>query len=173
MLIEAAQHLDRHPGPLGHFFRRLAQKKNRNVAVVAGARKLATIAWLMLTSNEPYRDALPSTTGAKWSRLRIKATRQRRRGGSAKGEKPTAKLPGGSGTIKALAEVDDSECLPQTGSLTAGEQRVVEREPPATSPGWACLVEWDDSSGSTMRMQLQDIKASDLVALRRSFWEGR
>ena len=37
MLIEAAQHLDKHPGPLGHFFRRLCRKKNRNVAVVAGA----------------------------------------------------------------------------------------------------------------------------------------
>ena len=35
MLIEAAQHLDKHPGPLGHFFRRLLRKKNRNVAVVA------------------------------------------------------------------------------------------------------------------------------------------
>ena len=28
---------DKHPGPLGHFFRRLCRKKNRNVAVVAGA----------------------------------------------------------------------------------------------------------------------------------------
>ena len=27
MLIEAAQHLDKHPGPLGHFFRRLCRKK--------------------------------------------------------------------------------------------------------------------------------------------------
>ncbi len=127
MLIEAAQHLGKHPGPLGHFFRRLAKKKNRNVAVVAGARKLATIAWLMLTSNEPYRYALPSTTAAKLSRLRIKATGERRRGGSAKGEKCTAKLPGGSRTIKALTEVYDSEGLPRTGSLTVGEQRVVER----------------------------------------------
>ena len=35
MLIEAAQHLDKHPGPLGCFFRRLMKKKTRNVAVVA------------------------------------------------------------------------------------------------------------------------------------------
>jgi len=41
MLIQAAQHADRHPGPLGVFFRRLAHKKGRNVAVVATARKLA------------------------------------------------------------------------------------------------------------------------------------
>jgi len=51
MLVEAAQHLDKHPGPLGHFFRRLAKRKNRNVAVVAGARKLAAIGWQMLATN--------------------------------------------------------------------------------------------------------------------------
>ena len=52
MLIEAAQHLDKHPGPLGHFFRRLCRKKNRNVAVVAAARKLACIGWRMLVTGE-------------------------------------------------------------------------------------------------------------------------
>ena len=41
MLIQAAQHADRHPRPLGAFFRRLAHMKNRNIAVVATARKLA------------------------------------------------------------------------------------------------------------------------------------
>ncbi len=51
--------------------------------------------------------------------------------------------------------------------------RFVEREPPATSQGLACLVEWEDSSGAKMRMQLQDIKTTDLVALRRSFWAAR
>ncbi|MGC2311010.1 MAG: IS110 family transposase, partial [Candidatus Babeliaceae bacterium] len=51
MLVQAAQHVARHPGPLGAFFRRLAKKKNHNVAVVAAARKLVTIAWQMLTHN--------------------------------------------------------------------------------------------------------------------------
>ena len=51
MLIQAAQHADRHPGPLGVFFRRLAHKKGRNVAVVATARNLATIGWHMLQNN--------------------------------------------------------------------------------------------------------------------------
>ena len=35
MLVQAAQHIGKHPGPLGHFFRRLKQRKNHNVAVVA------------------------------------------------------------------------------------------------------------------------------------------
>ena len=49
----------RHPGPLGHFFRRLKRRKGHNVAVVATARKLVTIAWHLLTKREPYRYAVP------------------------------------------------------------------------------------------------------------------
>ncbi len=127
MLVEAAQHLDRHPGPLGHFFRRLAKKKNRNVAVVAVARKLAVIGWQMLIQNQPYRYAIPRTTERKLSRLRVKATGVRRKGGVAKGQTPCGKLPGGSRTIKALAEVCQSEGLPAPPSLTPGEQRTVQR----------------------------------------------
>ena len=125
MLIEAAQHLDKHPGPLGHFFRRLAKKKTRNVAVVAAARKLAMIAWRMLSNNEPYRYAIPRSTETKLSRLRVKATGQRRKSGPPKGDKGTAKLPGGSRTIKPLAEVCREEGLPATQPLSPGEQRTV------------------------------------------------
>ncbi len=85
MLIQAAQHLGQHPGPLGHFFRRLARRKNHNVAVVAGARKLAVIGWQMVVTGEPYRYAAPRTTETKLARLRVKATGQRRRSGPAKG----------------------------------------------------------------------------------------
>lgn len=126
MLIQAAQHLDKHPGPLGHFFRRLTKKKNRNVAVTAAARKLATIGWRLLTRNEPYRYAIPRSTETKLSRLRVKATGQRRTGGSKKGTKSTAKLPGGSRTIKSLAAVCQSEGLPSPRALPPGEQRTIE-----------------------------------------------
>lgn len=125
MLIEAAQHLDKHPGPLGNFFRRLLRKKNRNVAVVAVARKLAVIGWHMLVTGEPYRYAIPRSTEAKLARLRVKATGVRRRGGSPKGTKATAKLPGGSRTIRSLPEVCQSEGLPAPKPLSAGEQRTV------------------------------------------------
>ena len=62
MLVQAAQQLGRHPGPLGNFFRRLKRRKNHNVAVVACARKLVIIAMHMLKNNEPYRYAQPATT---------------------------------------------------------------------------------------------------------------
>lgn len=125
LLVEAAQHLDKHPGPLGNFFRRLAKKKHRNVAVVAAARKLAAIAWRMLTRHEPYRYAIPRSTETKLARLRVKATGQRRTSGNPKGTKCAAKLPGGSRTIKPLAEVYRAEGLPAPEPLSAGEQRTV------------------------------------------------
>jgi transposase len=132
MLVEAAQHLDKHPGPLGHFFRRLLKKKSRNVAVVAAARKLAMIGWLMLKSNEPYRYAIPRTTETKLAKLRVKATGERRKSGPPKGVKTQPKLPPAasgesrkSRTIKSLAALCQSEGLPPPKTLSAGEQRTV------------------------------------------------
>jgi len=125
MLIQAAQHLGKQLGPLGHFFRRLASRKNYNIAVVAGARKLAVIGWHMVTTGEPYRYASPRSTETKLARLRVKVTGKRRKGGSPKGTKCVAKLPGGSRTIKPLREVCTSEGLPEPKPLAPGEQRVV------------------------------------------------
>lgn len=113
MLIQAAQHVRHHAGPLGVFFQRLAGKKNYNVAVVAAARKLVVIAWHMLTNHEPYRYAQPRLTQEKLAKLRIKAAGQRRRTGPAKGTKCAAKLPGGSRTIKPLTQVYQEEGLPE------------------------------------------------------------
>lgn len=125
MMVQAAQHVGKHPGPLGHFFRKLSRKKNRNVAVVAAARKLATIAWHMLTKNEPYRYAQPKTTETKLARLRVRVTGQRRKAGVGKGTKAKAKLPGGSRTIKPLAQVYQEEGLPALAPPTDGETRAV------------------------------------------------
>jgi transposase len=57
LLVQAAQAAADHPGPIGAFFRRLRRRKKHNVAIVATARKLVTIAYLMLKHNEPYRYA--------------------------------------------------------------------------------------------------------------------
>lgn len=45
--------------PLGVFFRCLAKRRHRNVTIVATARKLVTIAFLVLKHQEPYRYARP------------------------------------------------------------------------------------------------------------------
>lgn len=132
MLIQAAQHMGQHPGPLGHFFRRLKQRKNHNVAVVATARKLVMIAWHMLHKNEPYRYAVPRSTETKLAALRVHATGEIRRGGCAKGTKAVAKLPGGSRTIRALDDVYAREGLPPRQPWTAGEQRALDAAESAT-----------------------------------------
>ncbi len=112
LVIQAAQQMGRNPGPLGHFFRRLKRRKNHNIAVVATARKLAMIATLMLKNNEPYRYAIPRSTETKLARLRVRATGRKRKGGGRKGTKCTAKIPGGSRTIKSLDEIYAREGLP-------------------------------------------------------------
>jgi len=130
MLIEAAQHLGNHPGPLGAFFRRLQHKKNRNVAVVATARKLVTIAYLLLTRGEPYRYALPARTSDKLRALRLRSGGARRSTGCPKGTRPTAKLPtGGSRTTKALATLYADEDVPALVPPRSAELRMIQRQP--------------------------------------------
>lgn len=130
LLVQAAQHLDRNPGPLGHFFRRLARRKCRNVAVVAAARKLAVIAHRMLVTGEPYRYALPAPTATKLAAVRVAATGERRRGGLPKG----APRPAGYGsgrrhrTFPGLPAVCAAEGLPAPSppeKLPPGELRAL------------------------------------------------
>ena len=130
LLVQAAQHAALHPGPIGAFFRRIARKKNRNVAVVAVAHKLVVLAWHMLNNNEPYRYAQPRTLQAKLSRLRILATKQKRKGGIAKGQPRTAQY--GRGRTKALPGLDElyaREALPPLASeMKAGERTMLTRQ---------------------------------------------
>jgi transposase len=128
MLVQAAQTVAAHPGPLGVFFRRLQKKKNRNVAVVATARKLVTIAWHMLRRNEPYRYAQPSTLETKFSRLRIRATGQRRRTAPAKGTPRPAAYGTGKPT-RAVPSLDQVCAAAQLAALppaAPGELRMLD-----------------------------------------------
>lgn len=125
-MVQAAQGMGRQQGPLGHFFRRLKGRKCHNIAVVATARKMAMIAWHLLTRNEPYRYSQPTSTATKLAALRVAATGQRRQGGSPKGTKCTAKLPGGSRTIKPLDTVYTEEGLPPRNPLPSGEIKHLE-----------------------------------------------
>jgi hypothetical protein len=124
MLIQSAHAVRVHPGPLGHFFRRLKKRKPHNVAVVAVAHKLALLAWHVLTKGEPYRYALPRATENKLRRLRVRATGEKRRPGLPPGTKTRpARLAGGSQRIKPLREVYASEQVPAACPAPAGELR--------------------------------------------------
>lgn len=131
LLVQAAQHLDRHPGPLGAFVRKLQRRKNRNVAIVAAARKLVILAWHVLSTGEPYRYALPRATQEKLARLRRRATGQRRRTGPPPGLPRSAAYGTGqrSRGIPALATVYLQEGLPTPDPGPAAETRVVASDP--------------------------------------------
>ena len=112
------------------FFRRLAKRKGRNVAVVATARKLAVIAWHMLKRNEPYRYALPKPTQDKLARFRVRATGVKRKTGPKKGVPQPAHRGTGARyrVVPALAQIYAGEGLPEATpkeQLTAGEQRML------------------------------------------------
>ncbi len=128
MMVQAAQHVARHPGPLGAFFRKIAKRKGRNVAVVATARKMVVIAWHMLRNEEPYRYATPTITAVKLAKLRIKATGKRRKGGTPKGSPRSANYGSGKGTraVPSLDEVYEKEGVPALQPLADGERRMIE-----------------------------------------------
>lgn len=131
LLVQAAQHLDRHPGPLGAFVRKLQRRKNRSIAIVAAARKLVTLAWHVLCTGAPYRYALPRATQEKLARLRQRATGERRRSGPAQGP-PRAPAYGTgqrSRGIPALATVYQQEGLPVLSPIPMAEARVLAIDP--------------------------------------------
>ncbi len=123
LLVQSAQAVHSHPGPLGHFFRRLKKRKPHNVAVVAVAHKLVLLAWHVLTTGKPYRYAQPQTTEIKLAELRMRATGQARRSGPAPGARTRGKVPPGSRVIKPLSVVYQNEGLPAASAAPAGERR--------------------------------------------------
>jgi transposase len=73
VLVEAAWSAAKSPGPLRAFAQRTAARRGRNVATVAVARKLAVLAWHLLTRGEDYAFARPSLVRRKLRTLELKA----------------------------------------------------------------------------------------------------
>jgi transposase len=65
VLVEAAWSAAKSPGPLRAFAQRTAARRGRHVATVAVARKLAVLAWQLLTRGEDYAFARPSLVRRK------------------------------------------------------------------------------------------------------------
>jgi len=64
-LVEAAWVAIRQPGPLRAFGERVRERKGPQIAAVAVARKLACLAWQLLTKQEDYAFAAPSKVRGK------------------------------------------------------------------------------------------------------------
>jgi hypothetical protein len=129
MLIEAAHTAARDPGPLGHFFNKVRRRKNYNVAVVAIARKLALLAWHLLTSGRPYRYAKPASVEAKLSTLRVAGTGVRRKGGLGPGVDARVVRPASEQNQRrtgSLAQILEKEQVPAPDDLKPGERKMLE-----------------------------------------------
>jgi transposase len=84
-LVEAAWSAAKAPGPLHAFAERTAARRGRHIAAVAVARKLAVLAWHLLTRGEDYAYQRPSVVRRKLRRLELKtgAPRAKRQAGAA------------------------------------------------------------------------------------------
>jgi transposase len=75
-LVEAAWVALRQPGPLRAFGERIRARKGGQVAAVAVARKLACLAWQLLTNEQDYAYGRPSLLRAKIRRAELAAGAQ-------------------------------------------------------------------------------------------------
>lgn len=73
LLTEAAEHMAKSPGPLRAFYQRINRKRGHNVAIIALARKMAELVWILLVRKEDYLYALPRLTEEKRARVRFLA----------------------------------------------------------------------------------------------------
>jgi transposase len=165
LLTQSAQRATRHLGPLGAFSRRLAKRKNRSVAIAAVARKLVTVAFLMLKHNEPCRYACPELTREKFAALQARGSEPK---GATPAAKPRAKGKPGPAEIHRAAGLPVVTCPEEPPK---GEQRMLtEREstgfvaelyqPPAgvrpgrAADGWAREGVRHEAAGETAEVRL-------------------
>ncbi len=80
LLVEAAWAAARAPGPLKAFFGRVSSRRGQHVAAVATARKLAVLAWRLLTRGEDYAWVRPALQARKLRSLELRAGRPRLHG---------------------------------------------------------------------------------------------
>jgi transposase len=70
-LVEAAWTASKSPGPLHAFAQRVGARRGRNIAAVAVARKLAVLAWHLLSKGEDYAFTRPSLVATKVRKLEL------------------------------------------------------------------------------------------------------
>jgi transposase len=76
-LVESCWSAVRQPGPLHAFYQRVRARRGHSVAIVAGARKLACLFWVLLTREEDYAYAQLSLTRKKLRLLELAAGAKR------------------------------------------------------------------------------------------------
>jgi hypothetical protein len=80
VLVEAAWVAARTPGPQRAFWERTAAKRGSKIATIALARKLAVLAWQLLTKQQDYAFKRPAALSEKLRTLELLAGAPPRRG---------------------------------------------------------------------------------------------
>ena len=88
LLVEAAWHAARTPGPLHGFHARLALRRGSKIATVATARKMVVIAWHLLSRGQEYAFVRPALYREKLRKLELLLGAPRRQGQSPSGHVP-------------------------------------------------------------------------------------
>ncbi len=105
LLVEAAWHAIRTPGPLRAFGERVRARRGAQIAAVAVARKLLVLCWHLLTKDEDYAFQRPSLTRQKTRRLELVAGAPRLpRRHQGPPVSPTAKQRAAEMALQAQAE---------------------------------------------------------------------
>jgi transposase len=129
-LVQAAHCIRHDRGPLGHFFQKVRRRKNYNVAICAVARKLALLAWHLLTTGSPYRYAKPDTVAAKLSKLRVAGSGMKRTSGVAKGVDARSLRPAAQQNLRrtpSLPDVLAKEGLPAPSPPKHGDMKALDQ----------------------------------------------
>jgi transposase len=79
-LVEASWSTVRQPGPIRAFHQRIKGRRGHQVAIVAAARKLASLFWCLLAREQDYAFGQPSLTKKKLRLLEIRAGAPSRKG---------------------------------------------------------------------------------------------
>jgi transposase len=80
LLVEAAWHAARTPGPLHGFHERLSVRRGSKIATVATARKMVVIAWHLLSRGQEYAFMRPALYREKIRKLELLLGAPRRQG---------------------------------------------------------------------------------------------
>lgn len=73
VLVQAAWAAIKTPGPLRAFYQRIKARRGAQIAIVAVARKLATLCWQLLTTQQDYAYHRPTLVARKLRALELRA----------------------------------------------------------------------------------------------------
>src|ERR1700732_5129268 len=91
VLVDVAWSAIKTPGPLRAFYQRTRARRGAQVAIVATARKLAALAWQLLTKREDYAFKRQTVVERKLRALELLAGAPTRNGAQHQAGAPTVK----------------------------------------------------------------------------------